>query len=454
MVSVETQERGSGRAIAIDSAAKKPGSIVDRGAMLILLAYFASLYVMPYLMVRFDLPRAFAIREVLAIVLLCLVLRHIGVVVHRTPPWIWVLAVAYLLGALVAERVDVALVAVRTLGQFLAVYIFSLALVRSSQSFILGCRFFLGIGATALGMIVFQLMAGPADWLNIYPSFDEGSQRFGLVRLGTVFGNPITSCMILLVLFWQVALQVRSAVWRWTITAGLCVAAASTISIAPLVVLALSVGLVATARPALLRSMSAKRILQIAIALLLIVGAIAYVVSTVDGAMVPGGRTVSSHITAELESRFVERVGRAAEIMERRGWLLPIGYGLDVAGQGSATMTPGAGFRPHNAIMEILLTMGVLGLLAYVALFWDLTRRILRLNPDTMAKRAARALGLGVIAAFGAGLTVDVHLTAAVMVPFFYLSACMRSVPQLVKRSETHPRRSPDRYPGRAAAGI
>ncbi|MCY2987505.1 MAG: hypothetical protein NTY19_06535 [Planctomycetota bacterium] len=386
---------------------------------------------MPYVRVWYDVPRSLAVREIFAAALFVLTLDVIGPLLVAAPGWFWLMCVANGLGLLVSEHLSPAFETFRTAAQFPLVYLFSASFVRTGRDIIAGCRVIAAIQFAALGIILVQILAGPIEQLNLYPAMDEGSQRFGAVRLGTVFGNPISSCMMLLILLWQFGTSVQRFWLRTGVVAAVCAVSAFTISFAPLVVMAMSSGILVLARSVFLTRVSVFRVVKIgALSVCVLAGLYWGAVPILKSQFVDrigGGQTVEDYAADQLEFRFVTSFHNAYRAFQSRGWQsLLTGCGFDTAGQAAVRFGAEDAFRPHNVFLEVTVTMGLIGAAAYMWMLWDLARCTLAIRPKTPAGIRAKGLGLGVLAAVCSAVVVDPHLTQVIMIPLMFLLASLR----------------------------
>jgi len=394
-------------------------------ASLLLLCYFIALYIMPYFKVMFNVPSWVAVREMLFIMLLILVINTKSNQV--IPLWMYLYIITLFTTLLLSNDLSVALITFRTLLQFVAVYIFTIKLITQENQVIMLCRFFYIVGFIAIIIINIQAIVGPIPVLNMYDSLSEASMRFGLARLSTIFGNTITSGMLELIFLVQVIVVNRQSISKHILVISTCTGIALTVSKAPVIVMLVILSFYATLKVLAMKIVT-KTVLSLA--LLCAIFALANKTTLEDYAMyfdalnIMDNITMSDQLKSDSETRFLEKPKHGIDIMLSISPLtFLVGAGYDVAGQAAAAANDLTAIRPHNAVFEIFMNMGLLGVILYGYFFIKLLLFAIKIKAITLLDKHLKGLSCGLVAALLSSLVVDPHVTHVLMVPAFFLLA-------------------------------
>ncbi|MFZ4856340.1 MAG: hypothetical protein ACOYL3_08080 [Desulfuromonadaceae bacterium] len=388
---------------------------------ILLILFFISLYVSPYFKVQFSMPSWLMIREILFAVLALKLLfcrKNLNL-----PRWMLLYIYVLVISFAMSDNYSVAFTTLRTLLQFVAVYIFSRVFITDKQSIIFYCKLFYIFGMSGVVLIIFQLIYGPVPVLNMYASLDEASMRYGYVRLSTIYGNTITSAMLIIIFCSQVYYLNK----RLTKIILLCCAVLSIIasfSKAPSIVLFLLMiyfyyESYFKNRPKNNKISPAVIILSFILLLALFYVGV-YFLPQLNNQNFVQDVSINEQLSSDTSVRFVDKPKVALDKMLDIGpYTLLIGAGFDAAGQAAAELANG--IKPHNALVEIFITMGVLGILVYGNMFALLVKLVAGIKTKNDLDLHVKSLAVGVIAALLSALVVDPHVTHVLMVPAFFL---------------------------------
>lgn len=387
--------------------------------------FISALYLAPYFRVQHGMGEYLIIREALGAGLVAAIWPRLLEIAPRIPVWFYLMLAANLFGLLLSDDYGTAFLTLRSLMQFSCVYVFTAAVVQRQAEFMAVCRLHIALGIVTVGCVLVQALLGPIDFLNIYPAYDEASQRFGLNRYGSFFGNSITTAMFIVIIYWQFAFFRLRRFARVGIAVIALGSVALTLSKAPAALMSLSVAVVLFAPQYIIRPyLSIKDALRPILVLVL---------ASIGIAMLPGydqiimdEKTVKEHIAEDIRYRTVDKYALTEEALKRKGGLaILFGCGFDSAGQAAAEHTID-GFRPHNVILEVFVTMGVLGVAAYVLAIIEVIGNLLRVDGRSSIGIWVKGLALGTMCAFASAAFVDPHVTNVIMVPFFVVAAVLR----------------------------
>jgi len=380
------------------------------------------MYVIPYLREVFGLPSWIAVRELFLGI--PLILMSYKGATPKIPVWLFLYSVLLLSSVLVSEERGVALITFTILIRFVFVYIFATEYIKTNDQIIIFCKLFYILGFIAVIMILLQGVLGPIPIINMYLATDEASMRFGMVRLSTIYGNTITSAMLLLIFLFQVIYIHKRNILKLVFIVLTGVSIILTVSKAPIAILVVAI-LYLIIKEFIRTTIVYRIIVMLLLMIALLISRtyfyqkaedIIYAIQLVDKV------NTSEQFGSDAKDRLIEYPQRIFNTMMDRGFpSLIIGAGFDIAGQAAAT--EGSGIRPHNAIIEILATMGLVGVFIYSYIFFAVARIAIIVKPATLVNKHLKGLAAGVTAALISALFVDPHVTNVLMIPAFFLLA-------------------------------
>jgi hypothetical protein len=406
----------------------------------LLLCYFLALYIMPYFRTMFNIPAWIATREVLfAILAVFLIGKRSKMYI---PLYMYFYIMLIFTSFIISENKSVAFVTFRILVQFVGVYIFSKAFIKNESQVKLFCKFFYCVGLITILIIIMQTIVGPVPALNMHSEYDDeanmiAGMRFGLVRLATIFGNPITSGMLGLMFLVQVFTVNKRLILKMLLISCTCLGIVLTISKAPILLMLVILMYYSWKRIFNLGLVSKVVLLTIATCLLipacLRIVSLPQSISTeyLDTLKYMNNVSLDEQFNSDIETRFFEKPKLGIEMMRNISPLtFLVGAGYDIAGQAGAEM--GIGIKPHNALLEIFMNLGLLGVMLYSYIFVLLIRFAIMIKPITKLDLHIKGLSLGLIATLLSSLVVDPHVTHVLMVPTFFLLAIRNSYNTIV----------------------
>lgn len=400
---------------------KKSENAYNVGTIALLFFYLA-LYTIPYFRAVFGVPSWVAARELL-LGLLVILMLYKGATL-KIPVWFFLYVILLLSSFLASENRSIALVTLTILIRFVFIYIFTTNYIKTDEQKLLFCRLFYILGIIGLFLILLQGVLGPIPVINMYLATDESSMRFGMVRLSTIYGDTISSAMLLLIFLFQVIYIHKRGIFKVSLILLISVSIVLTVSKAPITILAVTIMFL------LIKKLIEITVISKIIVLLLLMTTVLvlkpYVYQEIEDAIYAieliDKVNTSDQFTSDTKSRLFEKPQEIFNTMMDRGFpTLIIGAGFDVAGQAAAT--EGDGIRPHNAIIEIFATMGFAGVFIYCYIFLAVARIALVIKPTTLTNKHLKGLASGVVAALISALFVDLHVTNVLMVPTFFLLA-------------------------------
>lgn len=382
----------------------------------LLIIFFLSIYILPYLRVKFAFPLSIPIREFFAIILLYLNFNKI--LKMKFPLWLYFLVGVIFASFLISSNHSVAFITLRTILQFVLVYIFSRVVIKNERQLLYCLKMFYVIGFICLSMVIIQLVIDSIPIINIRESLDIGSARFGFFRLSSIFGNAVTTGMLLLIFLVQTIIVMKEGLKKYMLVICTSVGIISTISKAPIILMlvVLTVYLLYS-----LKTLSTRKFIKISLAiiLLLYIGNIIVNNLSINSFNYMADVTLGEQMEEDLKSRLIEKGNMGIKKMSDKSCLTFLaGGGFDIAGQAASKI---GGIRPHNAILEIFMTMGLIGLLIYGYIFILLVNIAIKIKPKTLLDIHFKGLAVGIVVTLISAALVDPHITHILMVPAFFL---------------------------------
>jgi len=383
----------------------------------LLVLFLLSIYILPYLRVKFDFPSWIPIREFFAIILLFINFNKI--MEMKCPLWMFFLIGVLFASFMISGNHSVAFVTFRTLFQFVLVYVFSCVVIKNERQLLYCLRMFYFIGFICLFMIIIQLIIGPIEIINMRESLDIGSFRFGFARLSTIFGNAITTGMLLLIFLGQILIVMKEGFKKYILMILTIVGTVATFSKAVIIIMLVIIMLYLFYS---LKTLNTRKFTKIS---LIIILSLCVAKITVNNSLsinylnYMGNLTLEEQIEEDLRSRVVEKPAIVIKTMRDLSPLtFLVGAGFDTAGQAASKI---GGIKPHNAVLEIFMTMGLIGALIYGYIFMLLVHIAIKVKPKVLLDAHFKGLAVGVVVALISAALVDPHITHILMLPAFFL---------------------------------
>lgn len=382
----------------------------------LLILFLLSIYILPYLRVKFGFPLLVPLREFFAIILFYINFNKI--MKTRWPLWLYLLVGVLLGGFIISSNYSVAFITLRTILQFVLVYVFSRVVIKNKRQLLYCLRMFYVIGFICLFMIIIQLIIGPIEIINMRESLDIGSMRFGFARLSTIFGNTITTGMLLLIFLGQTITVMKEGFKKYVLIILTIVGIVTTISKASIIMMLAVLMLYLFYS---LKTMNTRKFIKISLIIILSLCIAKITVNnlSINNLTYMANVTLVEQMEGDFQSRLIEKPAIGIKIMRDLSPLtFLVGAGFDTAGQAASRI---GGIKPHNAVLEIFMTMGLMGLLIYGYIFILLVRMAIKVKPETLLDVHLKGLAIGVVVALMSAALVDPHITHILMLPAFFL---------------------------------